>query len=198
MSSAFDFSLEPLKNFLALYDEAVKARVPDANAMVLSTVALDNRPSSRVVLYKQITRGELTFFTNYNGRKSLEIANNPNVSLNFFWPSLEQQIRIEGRAEKILRSESEAYFKTRPRLSQIGAWASEQSQKIKSFEYLEDQVKFFEKKFSGQDVPCPENWGGFRIVATNYEFWFARQGRLHERYVYQKNGSAWERSLLSP
>jgi pyridoxamine 5'-phosphate oxidase len=198
MSSAFDFSLEPLKNFTALYKEAVKAQVPDANAMVLSTVDGALRPSSRVVFYKDIIREGLVFYTNFDGEKSKDISKNPNVCLNFFWPVLQQQIRIEGIAEKVKRAESEAYFQTRARLSQLGAWASDQSQKIESLEVLEKRVKEFEVKFHNEDVPCPENWGGYRVEPLKFEFWFGRQGRLHERYVYEKNGSDWVRSLLSP
>lgn len=198
MSSAFDFSYDPLVNFIALYEGAIKAKVPDANAMVLSTIDSAMSPSSRVVLFKQVTRGELTFFTNYDGSKSKDISKNPKVCLNFFWPSLEQQIRIVGMAEKIERSESLAYFATRPRLSQIGAWASDQSQKIDNFEVVEKKVKELEAQFHDKPVPCPENWGGYRVIANKYEFWFGRQGRLHHRYAYEKIGSVWTRSLLSP
>ena len=197
--SHFDFLQSPMDNFISMYKEAVESKVPEAHAMVLSTVGADSKPSSRVVYYKQLTRGEITFFTNYHGQKSIEIQKNPNVSLNFFWPALYQQIRIEGKAEKTTFEESQKYFQTRPRLSQLGAWASDQSQVIADYKILEKRIEELEKKYQGQEVPCPPHWGGFRIAAEKFEFWFGKNGRLHERYVYvKKPDGSWNKNLLNP
>lgn len=194
----FDFTRNPAQVFNELLTEAELKKVQDANAMALSTVDEQGRPTSRIVLFKGMVRGGFSFYTNYGGKKSLELAKNPHASALFFWPSLEQQIRLQGTVEKLTREESVAYFKTRPRLSQIGAWASQQSTKIASTQVFLDQVALFEKKFAGQEVPCPEYWGGFRLLVNYYEFWFGRQGRLHERFVYEQDGSSWKTYQLSP
>ncbi|MBC7419635.1 MAG: pyridoxamine 5'-phosphate oxidase [Bdellovibrio sp.] len=195
---SFDFKKDPLDNFLELFKEAQMKGIPDANAMALSTVNSENKPSVRIVLFKGMIRGGFSFFTNYDGRKAHDIENNKNIAATFFWSHLDRQIRIEGTVEKITHAESEAYFATRPRLSQLGAWSSHQSEKIESFEVLKNKINEIDLKFKGQNVPCPPHWGGFRIEASEIEFWFGRSGRLHERYVYQKNGTTWNRFLRSP
>lgn len=196
--SGFNFSLDPIKNFTLLLEEAVERSMPDPNAMALATVNQDNKPSVRTVLYKGMIRGGFSFFTNYNGRKAQDIAHNNNVSVNFFWPLLERQIRIEGSAEKTTRAESEAYFKTRVRESQLGAWASEQSLPLDSFETIEKRVQDLEAKYANQEIPCPQHWGGYIIVPEKIEFWFGKIGRMHQRYCYQRSGDSWLRSLLNP
>ncbi len=196
--SGFNFNLDPYANFVSLYEEAVDKKMPDPNAMALATVDKNNKPSVRIVFYKGLIRDGFSFYTNYNGRKAQDIASNPNVCVNFFWSALERQIRIEGRAEKVTRQESEAYFRTRARESQIGAWASQQSQKLDSQVALKNRYKEFEAKYSGQDVPCPPHWGGFIIVPEAIEFWFGRTGRIHERYKYVRSGSDWDRLFLNP
>lgn len=201
----FDFELDPVVNFENLYLEATRS-IPDANAMSLATVDSMNKPSVRIVLFKGLVDGGFCFFTNYGGRKSVEIEKNNHVSLAFFWPQLQQQIRIEGRAQKISREESESYFRTRPRLSQIGAWASSQSKKVPSLQYLQNKLEEFEFKFKNQEVPCPPNWGGFTVLPHYFEFWFGREGRLHDRFVYERPAQpttsgathSWEKYLLSP
>lgn len=196
--SDFSFEKDPFENFQSLLADAKNENIPEYNAMTLSTVGLDGKPSSRVVLFKGLVRGGLSFYTNYHGGKSLQIDHNSFVSLNFFWPTLERQIRIQGPAEKMTREESEAYFRQRPRESQIGAWASRQSEVLKNQHELEQRFEEIEKKYAGQEVPCPLHWGGFIVRPENFEFWFGRKGRLHERYVYEKTDSSWKRFMKFP
>lgn len=204
---SFDFKKDPIDNFLELYKAAQIKGVPEANAMALATVNSENQPSVRIVFFKGIHHKEkdkvrgFSFYTNYDGRKARDIENNNKVSANFFWPQLDQQVRIEGLVERLSRQESENYFSTRPRTSQIGAWASQQSEEIESFDTLIKKTEHFENKFRGGSVPCPPQWGGYWINSTEIEFWFGRAGRLHERYVYQKISSSdnvWSRLLRSP
>ncbi len=195
---SFDFKNDPIDNFLKLFKAAQIKGVPEANAMALATVNNENQPSVRIVLFKGMSDGGFSFFTNYDGRKARDIENNNKVSANFFWPHLDQQIRIEGVAEKTSREESEKYFSTRPRLSQLGAWTSKQSQKIESFAVFSKQFSEIENKFKTGVIPCPPHWGGYRIKPIEIEFWFGKSGRLHERYVYSKTQSGWERFLRSP
>ncbi len=195
----FDLSQNPYFHFERLLNEARAKKVVEPDAMTLATVDSDGQPSARILYYKGMVRGGLSFYTNYGGQKSLEIEVNPKICLNFYWAELWQQVRIYGTAEKLTRAESEAYFSTRARLSQIGAWASNQSQEIPNYEYFQNKVNEFEKKFEGQEVPCPPNWGGFRVEAKRFEFWFGLTGRLHERYVYELQADGtWKTSLLSP
>lgn len=199
---SFDFKNDPIDNFLKLYSEAQIKGVPEAQAMALATVSKENQPSVRIVYFKGFfekdnNRG-FCFYTNYLGRKGHDIEANPKVSANFFWPHLDQQVRIEGRVEKLPREQSEKYFASRPRLSQIGAWASNQSEQIESYESLVKKISELEQKFKGQAIPCPPHWGGYAIWAEEIEFWFGKMGRLHERYVYQKSLSGWTRFLRSP
>lgn len=195
----FSFEKDPFENFLALLSQAESKKIPEYNAMTLSTVGLDGKPSSRQVLFKGLLRQGLSFYTNYKGRKANEIFKNPYVALNFFWPSLEQQIRIEGAVEKTTREESEAYFRQRPRESQVGAWASQQSETLSGLKELSLRYEDIEKKYSGQEIPCPPHWGGFIVRPDVFEFWFGKRGRLHERYVYEMaRGSLWKKSMKFP
>lgn len=194
-----DFSIDPFQHFDRLMSEAISKKALEPNAMSLATVDEKGVPSVRIVYYKGMIRGGFSFYTNYQGHKALDLEKNPNVCANIFWGELAQQIRITGKAEKLTRAESEAYFKTRARLSQLGAWASHQSQVIPNYDYFQDRLNEMEKKFAGQDVPCPPNWGGYRIEATEIEFWFGHSGRLHERYVYSKDPQgAWKTFMRSP
>lgn len=195
---SFDPAVDPFIHLEALVKDAADRGLVDANAMALATVGSDNQPSVRIVLFKGLVRGGLSFYTNYESRKARELADHPKVSAVFFWPSLARQIRVEGEVHKLYRSESEAYFATRPRLSQLGAWASAQSEEIADHEVLENQVRFFDAKFAGQTVPCPPNWGGYHIVPSAFEFWFGLSGRLHERYCYVRQGDGWRRFMRSP
>lgn len=194
----FDFNLDPYANFLSLYEDAVDKKVPDPNAMALATVSKEHKPSVRTVLYKGILRDGFSFYTNYQGRKAQDIEFNPNVCVVFFWSQLERQIRIEGKAIKTTRTESETYFKTRVRESQLGAWASEQSRPLESQEVINKRYKDLELEYLNQEVPCPPHWGGYIILPDLVEFWFGRHGRMHERYQFVRARFDWDRRLLNP
>jgi len=200
MSASFNFSLDPFAHFDEYFSQAKKQIGKDPNAMSLATVSPEGQPSVRTVLFKGLVRGGFSFYTNYESPKAQQVITTPKAALLFYWPSMDMQIRLEGSVEKLTRAESETYFKTRPRLSQLGAWASHQSQKITDHETLERRVQELDKQFEGQNVPCPNNWGGFHLLPLKFEFWFARSGRLHERYVYERDHlkANWETSIRSP
>lgn len=197
---AFDFNEDPFKNFTELFSQAESLIPKDPNAMQLATCDLNGVPSVRTVLFKGIVRNGFSFYTNYQSQKAQELLQTGRAALLFYWPVMDIQIRISGHVEQLTRSESESYFNSRPRLSQIGAWASAQSQKIASTEELQRKVDAFEEKFSGKEVECPEHWGGFHVLPLEMEFWFGQQGRLHHRFVYQRSDlkSDWQRFQKSP
>ena len=189
---------DPIAQFGLWMNEAIAAKANEPTAMTLSTVDSENRPSSRVVLLKGFDPTGFVFFTNYESRKGLSIAANANVSLNFFWPELERQVNITGSATKVSTAESEEYFSSRPLASRIGAWASQQSTKLRSREELEHRVADLTEKYSDGNVPLPPFWGGFRVSPVRIEFWQGRQSRLHDRIVYELRDLAWEIVRLSP
>lgn len=189
---------DPLDLFDQLYQEAVKAIPVDPSAMVLCTVSRDGRPSSRVVLMRGFDRRGFTFFTNLRSRKARELLENPHASLNFFWRPLDKQVRVEGRAEQVPDLEADEYFRGRPRGSQIGAWASLQSEPLVSREELEGRVAALEAQYQGQEVPRPPHWSGFRVVPEEIEIWTARPNRLHDRVLFRRSASGWARQLLYP
>ena len=192
---------DPFVHFDREFKKAEELIEKDPNAMTLSTVSAQGFPSSRTVLFKGLVREGFSFYTNFNSQKSQELQTHPRASLLFFWAPMEQQIRIEGETQALTRAESEEYYRSRPRLSQIGAWASHQSEKIESLESLQLRVNELEKKYESQVIPCPPNWGGWHLRPLKMEFWFGRRGRLHERYVYQRDTvteKKWQTSLLSP
>ena len=196
----FPFS-DPFLWFQQELKAAETDKIPDPNAMQLATVSSEGTPSIRTVLFKGLVRGGFSFYTNYNSKKGQDLVLSKKAALNFFWSTREEQIRIEGVVQQLTRAESEAYFKTRARLSQIGAWASEQSEVIPNFEWLEKRVQEFEDKFKGQEIPCPPDWGGFHVIPLKIEFWFGKQGRLHQRYVFERDqisDSQWRTFLKSP
>jgi pyridoxamine 5'-phosphate oxidase len=199
-STPFDFSKDPFENFQALYSIAEKIVVKDSNAMALATVDELGQPSLRTVLFKGLVRNGFSFYTNYSSQKAQQLARNQKASLLFFWATLEQQVRLEGLVQKMTDAESDQYFATRPRISQLGAWASSQSQKISGPEELANNLKKIEHKFSGQTVSRPPHWGGFILVPNMMEFWFGQKGRLHDRFVYERASDAlnWVRSMKSP
>mgnify|MGYP003688187407 FL=1 len=199
--SSIDFkNLEdnPISFFLKWFDDALKVNKDEANACVLSTVSLENKPSSRVVLLKSVNEKGFTFFTNYKSNKSLDIQNNPNVSLNFYWPELERQVRITGIAEQISPKDSDEYFKNRPRESQMGAWLSHQSTSIGLYYDFMDTLNKLESTFKGKDVERPLHWGGYCIIPSKIEFWQGRPSRLHDRLLYEFDENVWNKKRLAP
>lgn len=189
---------DPMQLFAEWFTEAGPMGIIEPNAMILSTVSHDGKPSSRAVLLKGIEDGAFVFFTNYESRKAREIEHNPSVSLLFLWLEAERQVRIEGKAMRISPEESRAYFKTRPRESQLGAWASKQSAIIANREELEAHFKEMEERFKDQEIPMPEFWGGYAITPSSIEFWQGRIGRLHDRIVYEKKSDVWTTYRLNP
>ncbi len=189
---------DPLDFFSTWMSDAIKAEIPEPNAMVLSTVNSDGQPSNRVVLLKGMDTGFI-FYTNYTSAKAQDMEVNPQVSLCILWKEIERQVRIEGRVEKISKEASETYFHSRPRGSQIGAWTSFQSEVIDNRKILENRLEKLENRFEGMDhIPYPEFWGGYRIIPSRIEFWQGRISRLHDRILYSKEGSKWFTLRLSP
>jgi pyridoxamine 5'-phosphate oxidase len=171
--------------------------LPEPTAMVVAT-CVDDQPSARTVLLKNVSNEGFTFFTNYNSRKGSELSRNRRVALHFGWYPLHRQVRAEGTAQLVSRAESEAYFATRPRDSQLGAWASEQSSAIASLEELTASYAAAERRFDGVTVPCPEDWGGYRVTPAMIEFWQGQPSRMHDRVLYRRAGLDWTRSRLAP
>ncbi len=188
----------PFKQFKLWFQEAIDSQVKEPNAMSLATVDGSGRPHNRIVLLKGFDEDGFTFFTNHASSKGDEIQVNPNISSCFFWVELERQVRIEGKAEKLSREESEAYFKTRPHMSQIGALASNQSEVVPSRDFLDKKFKELTRKYSEAEVPMPDTWGGYKVKPTYFEFWQGRRSRLHDRIVYLQENSNWSVKRLSP
>ena len=191
-----DLAQEPVILFKKWLSQAISYS-NDANAFVLSTVNSYGFPSSRVLLLRDVTQKGFSFFTNYSSRKSQEIEVNPNVCMNFFWPEMERQVRINGSINRLSEKESDDYFNSRPYESRIGAWSSPQSQVIKSREVLEKKINELKRKYPNE-VPRPENWGGYFIIPNEIEFWQGRASRLHDRFLYKKEGESWMINRLAP
>ena len=190
---------DPIKQFQKWFDEAVAAKLPLPESMTLATVNSEGQPKARVVLLKQVDGDGFVFFTNYRSAKAKELETNNKVSLVFFWPQLERQVRVEGTVTKTSAEESEAYFATRPRESQIGAWASTQSAVISGRAELEEKQRALEQTYEGKTVPWPEHWGGYRVTPSRIEFWKGRIGRLHDRLVFERHeNDQWILSRLAP
>lgn len=187
----------PLEQFTLWLDQALKAEIPEPNAMTLATVSSELRPSTRVVLIKGYDEQGIVWFTNYDSRKGRELAGNPFAALQFHWVELERVVRIEGRVEKISAAESDAYYHSRPLDSRIGAWASPQSQTISSREWLQHELKNYADKFQ-QEPPRPPHWGGYRLVPDSWEFWQGGGARLHDRLRYIKQQDQWLMDRLAP
>jgi pyridoxamine 5'-phosphate oxidase len=188
----------PFDRFREWFDDAQKSNDPCLDSMALATSTRDGHPSVRIVLLKSVSDEGFIFYTNYLSRKSKEIQENPFASLAFYWPTLERQVRIEGKLEKVSTQESDEYFSSRPRGSQIGAWASLQSQVLPDRKVLEDRVKEVTERYIDSSVPRPENWGGYLLRPQTIEFWQGRSDRLHDRERYQRKGTLWEVDRLFP
>lgn len=190
---------DPIKQFEKWFGEALQAEVAEPNAMNLATVNENGKPSSRMVLLKGLENNRFVFYTNYQSRKGKELENNPACALTFFWPELERQVRIEGMAMRVNPELSDLYFRSRPRESQLGAWASPQSAPIESRAILQERFRQIETKFAGQDVlPRPHQWGGFQIDPYEIEFWQGGPGRLHDRIHYTRVDGVWKIHRLAP
>lgn len=189
---------DPMEQFATWMEEAVNAQILDPYAMCLSTVNAAGHPSSRIVYWRDVCEDGFVFYTNYNSRKGIEIAANPHAALNFHWSELDRQIRIEGRIKKVSEEMSDKYWATRPRESRIGAWASAQSSIISKPNQLQLSVKELEEKYKDVEVPRPAHWGGYVVIPERLEFWQGRPNRLHDRFVYIRNGEGWAMEQLSP
>lgn len=193
-----DVKASPIDQFKIWVEEAHQSKVHEWNAMNLSTVRADGRPNSRIVLLKDVDTG-LVFFTNYNSAKGKELKNNPFAAITFFWPVLERQVRFMGKVSKISPEESDEYFFSRPFASQIGAWASPQSEVIPDRTFLEEKEAKLLSEINEKTIVRPEHWGGYRLVPEEVEFWQGRSSRLHDRIHYQKEGEAsWKIERLAP
>jgi pyridoxamine 5'-phosphate oxidase len=192
-----DVASDPVEQFGAWFAYARRARIHQPHAFALATCDGD-RPSSRMLLLKGFDSRGFVFYTNYESRKGRELAANPRAAMLFFWSELHRQVRIEGALARVTREESEVYFHTRPRGSQLGAWASLQSRPLDSRETLIRREREYERQYAGQPVPLPPYWGGFRLAPERMEFWQGRRYRLHDRIVYQREGDRWTISRLFP
>lgn len=197
--NASDLDHDPLRQFQRWFEQALKAGLREPNAMVLATVNAEGTPSIRIVLLKGIDERGFVFFTNYDSRKALDLTSNPRAALNFPWIDLERQVNVIGSVVRISRQESEAYFRSRPRGNRLGAWASHQSEVIAERSVLEKRMAELESKYTGDDIPMPDYWGGYRLSPAEIEFWQGRPNRLHDRFRYsrQSDGS-WKLDRLSP
>lgn len=194
-----DLHGDPLKQFERWFEDATKAELIEPNAMSLATVSPLGKPSIRTVLLKIYDEKGFVFFSNYESQKAKDIANNPCVALHFAWLPLQRQLRIEGVIEKISTAESLAYFLSRPRGSQMGAWASNQSEIVSSRSLLEAKFHEIKSKFMSGQVPLPDFWGGYRVKAERFEFWQGGKDRLHDRFVYEKDAqNQWEIKRIAP
>lgn len=189
----------PFEQLAKWMEEAINGQILDPYAMVISTVNAQQKPTSRVVYLRGIYQDGLAFYTNYHSNKGHDLSKNPHIAVNFFWAELERQIRIEGEVKKLSSAQSDEYFNARPRESQIGAWASSQSESIANRQTLEQKFASFEQQFANQTIiPRPPHWGGYLIVPNYFEFWQGRPNRLHDRIFYKKNNENWSLGRLMP
>ena len=192
-----DVDADPIRQFEKWFEQALRSGMIEPNAMTLATSTRDGHPSARIVLLKGVDANGFVFFTDYRSRKGSELDANPNVSLCFWWSELQRQVRVTGTVARVPRDESNAYFRTRPHGSRIGAWASHQSASLDSRETLEKEVDRLERAHPG-DVPLPPHWGGYRVTPDSLEFWQGRPSRLHDRIAYTRESGTWRIGRLSP
>lgn len=193
-----DVDPDPLVQFRKWFDDARRAELPEPNAMTLATATPGGVPSARMVLLKAADERGFTFFTDYRSRKGQELEANPHAALVFFWGELERQVRIAGTVSRVSREETEAYFRTRPRESRLGAWSSHQSTVLAGRETLEARLREVSARHPGDEVPTPPYWGGYLLKADALEFWQGRESRLHDRVRYQREAGGWRIERLSP
>ena len=193
-----DLARDPYRQFEKWFQEAEAARLDEPNAMTVCTCTRDGRPSARTILLKGVDGRGFVFFSNYESRKGRELHENPRAALVFPWLALERQVIVEGTVVKVPREESEAYFHTRPRASQLGAWVSQQSTIITGRSVLEDSMRMLEEKYAGRDIPLPPHWGGWRLAPETVEFWQGRRSRLHDRLRYRREKDEWVIERLAP
>jgi pyridoxamine 5'-phosphate oxidase len=191
-------SKDPLEQMRLWLDEAIRSQVNEPTAMNLATADSEGIPSSRMVLLKDLTDRGLVFYTNYNSRKGHQIEANAYVSLVFFWPELERQVRVEGTVEKTDEEKADEYFQSRPELSRLAAWASDQSSAVPNRSYLENRMKALTEEFEGQHIPRPPHWGGYTVIPRRFEFWQGRRNRLHDRIEYYLYDEGWKIQRLAP
>lgn len=189
---------DPFELFAELYDRVQKSDLEEPSAVTLATATPDGRPSVRVVLLKEFDERGFVFYTNLTSRKARELRSNPHAALCFYWEPVHHQVRVQGTVSQVADSEADAYFATRPRGSQIGAWASKQSSELPDRDVLAQRFKEYEKKFVGGEVPRPEFWSGFRLAPTRMEFWQRRENRMHERTEFVRQGEGWSVTYLYP
>ena len=193
-----DLARDPFRQFDKWFQEAEAAKIAEPNAMTLATASKDGRPSARTVLLKGVDGRGFVFYSNYESRKGRDIAENPRATLVFPWLPLERQVIVEGTLAKLTREESAAYFHSRPRASQLGAWVSPQSSIITGRAVLEDAMKTLEKKHAGAEIPLPPAWGGYRLAPESVEFWQGRRSRLHDRLRFRREAGQWVVERLAP
>lgn len=189
---------DPFSIFSEWFQEAIDAGIPDPTIMTLATVDREGRPAARIVLLKSFDEKGFVFYTNYRSRKGMDLEQDPHAALVLHWRETGHQVRVEGIAEKLTGSASDQYFKSRPRGSQLGAWASEQSREIPSKASLEKSLKRWESEFRDRPVPRPPHWGGYRVVPDKIEFWSDRENRMHERILFEKSDQGWNSKSLAP
>ncbi|HEY4176335.1 MAG TPA: pyridoxamine 5'-phosphate oxidase [Kofleriaceae bacterium] len=193
-----DCDADPIAQFRSWFDEAAAAKLPDVNAMTLATVDERGRPSARIVLLKEVDERGFVFYTNYESRKGQQLGGQPFAALVFFWEPLHRQVRVEGTVGRVTAEESDAYFASRPRGSQLGAIASPQSQPLENRSILQDRVAALDATLAGATPPRPEHWGGYRVIPDLVELWQGQPSRLHDRVVYRRSPTGWTRERIAP